>query len=41
MENQYFYLGQITKPFGYKGDLTVFLDTDEPQKYAGLRAVHD
>lgn len=39
MENQYFYLGQITKPFGYKGDLTVFLDTDEPQKYAGLRAV--
>lgn len=39
MQDQYFYLGHITKPFGYKGELTVFLDTDEPQKYADLRAV--
>lgn len=35
----YFYLGHITKPFGYKGELYAFLDTDEPEKYAGLRAV--
>ena len=39
MQDQFFYLGHITKPFGYKGELTVFLDTDEPQKYADLRAV--
>lgn len=36
---EYFYLGLITKPFGYKGELTVFLDTDEPEKYTNLRAV--
>lgn len=36
---EYFYLGIITKPFGYKGELTVFLDTDEPEKYTNLRAV--
>ena len=36
---EYFYLGIITKPFGYKGELTVFLDTDEPEKYSNLRAV--
>lgn len=35
----YFYLGLITKPFGYKGELYVFLDTDEPEKYGNLRAV--
>ena len=36
---EYFYLGLITKPFGYKGELTAFLDTDEPEKYTNLRAV--
>lgn len=35
----YFYLGLITKPFGFKGELYAYLDTDEPEKYAGLRAV--
>ena len=35
---EYFYLGLITKPFGYKGELTVFLDTDEPEKYCGILA---
>lgn len=39
MNDQYFYLGLITKPFGYKGELFVYLDTDEPAKYADLRAV--
>ncbi|MBO4645059.1 MAG: 16S rRNA processing protein RimM [Bacteroidales bacterium] len=35
----YFYLGHITKTFGYKGELCVYLDTDEPEKYGQLRAV--
>lgn len=39
MQDSFFYLGLITKPFGYKGDLVVYLDTDEPEKYADLRAV--
>ena len=37
--NDYFYLGMITKPFGYKGQVNIYLDTDEPEKYANLRAV--
>lgn len=39
MNDAYFYLGLITKPFGYKGQLYIYLDTDEPEKYANLRAV--
>ena len=39
MNNEYFYLGLITKPFGYKGQLIAYLDTDEPEKYKDLRAV--
>lgn len=35
----FFYLGLITKPFGYKGQAFVYLDTDEPQKYAELESV--
>jgi 16S rRNA processing protein RimM len=35
----FFYLGLITKPFGYKGQAYVFLDTDEPEKYGTLEAV--
>lgn len=35
----YFYLGLITKPFGYKGQAHIFLDTDEPDKYSSLDAV--
>lgn len=35
----FFYLGLITKPFGYKGQAYVFLDTDEPEKYSTLEAV--
>ncbi|MDR2906384.1 MAG: ribosome maturation factor RimM [Bacteroidales bacterium] len=34
-----FYLGHITKPFGYKGEVDIFLDVDEPQHYAKLDAV--
>lgn len=39
MKEQFFYLGQITKPFGIKGQLCCFFDTDEPEKYAKLDAV--
>ena len=37
--SDYYYLGMITKPFGYKGQVIVYLDTDEPERYADLRAV--
>ena len=39
MNKDYFYLGIITKPFGYKGQLFVYLDTDQPEKYQSLDAV--
>ena len=29
-------LGNITKPFGYKGQMVFYLDVDTPQDYAGL-----
>ncbi|MDR1758237.1 MAG: ribosome maturation factor RimM [Bacteroidales bacterium] len=35
----FFYLGTITKPFGYKGQLFVYLDTDQPEKYLSLTSV--
>lgn len=35
----FFYLGVITKPFGYKGMLSIYLDTDEVEKYSHLDAV--
>ena len=37
--NDYYYLGLITKTFGYKGQVIIYLDTDEPEKYADLKAV--
>ena len=39
MKNEYYYLGHITKPFGIKGQLCCYFDTDEPEKYASLDAV--
>ncbi|MEG1556645.1 MAG: ribosome maturation factor RimM [Bacteroidales bacterium] len=35
----FFYLGVITKPFGYQGQLFAYLDTDEPEKYQSIEAV--
>ena len=32
-------LGNITKPFGYKGQMVFYLDVDSPQDYAGLDSV--
>ena len=39
MFDEYFYLGKITKAFGLKGELQVYLDTDEPDKYQALKSV--
>lgn len=39
MKNEYYYLGHITKPFGIRGQLCCYFDTDEPEKYAALDAV--
>jgi 16S rRNA processing protein RimM len=37
--NDYFFLGVITKTFGYKGQVVIFLDADEPEKYKTLDAL--
>jgi 16S rRNA processing protein RimM len=37
--DDFFYLGVITKTFGYKGQVVIYLDTDEPEKYKTLDAV--
>ncbi|MDR2511953.1 MAG: ribosome maturation factor RimM [Bacteroidales bacterium] len=37
--NDYFFLGKITKPIGYKGDVNVWLDVDEPLNYDNLPSV--
>ncbi len=34
-----FYLGRVTKVVGFKGEVAVFIDSDEPEKYAQLDAV--
>ena len=39
MFEDYFYLGKITKRFGLVGELVVYLDTDEPEKYHKLESV--
>jgi 16S rRNA processing protein RimM len=39
MFEDYFYLGKITKRFGLIGELVVYLDTDEPEKYHKLESV--
>ena len=34
-----FYLGRITKPFGVKGQMVIYLDVDDPARYANLDGV--
>lgn len=35
-----FYLGKISKPFGYKGEVSVFLDVDSPEEYSELEEAY-
>lgn len=34
-----FYLGKIVRKYSYKGELIIFLDTDEPETYQNLESV--
>ncbi len=34
-----FYLGKIVRKYSYKGELIIFLDTDEPESYQNLESV--
>jgi len=38
-KDECFFLGSITKLFGFKGEVVIFIDSDEPEKYANLDAV--
>jgi 16S rRNA processing protein RimM len=38
-ESDCFILGKITKPHGYKGEVVLFIDADEPDAYLDLDAV--
>ena len=35
-----YYLGRITKPFGFKGEVVLFLDVDNPDEYSQLDSVY-
>ncbi|WP_068596964.1 ribosome maturation factor RimM [Vaginella massiliensis] len=37
--NECYYLGKITKKHGFKGNLVIHLDTDEPELYHNLESV--
>jgi len=34
-----YYLGYVSKTFGFKGDVTIFLDVDDPSVYQNLESV--
>lgn len=37
-KSECYYLGRITKPFGFKGQMVLFLDVDDPSAYEDLDA---
>ena len=39
MKDEFFYLGTLTRPFGLKGGLCAFFDTDNPERYTQLDAL--
>lgn len=39
MFSDFFYLGKVTKHFGLIGEVSVFIDSDEPQKYYNMESV--
>ncbi|MFN2394654.1 MAG: ribosome maturation factor RimM [Bacteroidales bacterium] len=34
-----FYLGKIIKPLGYKGEVVIYIDTDDPEEYKNIDSV--
>lgn len=38
-KDECYYLGRITKPFGFKGEMVLFLDVDSQDDYANLESV--
>lgn len=38
-KDECYYLGRVTKPFGFKGELAMYLDVDCPDDYASLDSV--
>lgn len=34
-----FYLGKIAKKFSFKGEVLIYLDTDEPQEYQNMESI--
>ncbi len=38
--DEFFYLGRILKPHGTQGEVLVFLDTDDPERYVNLESVY-
>ena len=38
-KDKYFQLGRVVKVHGYKGELVILLDTDNPEEYANLKAL--
>jgi len=38
-KDKYFQLGRVVKVHGYKGELVILLDTDNPEEYANLEAL--